>query len=215
MATLNELKQQIRDFEAVGDYKNIIHVRAQIARDFPGTTEAAEALYRLGIYFLFLEENFEAAAETFEDAIKTNDVYWSKAARVSLASLYLKDKKPQKSLLELRKVAFDGEKPSIHSISALSLMEMIFSNENNEEERFNIKLEKIKHLKSAIESQKLNHPDDLNTIAYYNLMVGFEVTATQGANAGQMYFKEVLKIAEESEKVSAEIIKQATDMLQK
>src|SRR6476619_4956516 len=117
MSTVNDLVEKVRQCEAKGDLGGIVKLRAQIALDFPGTPEAAEALFRLGIYLLFIENQPDAAKQTFEDAIKTKDPNWSKAARVSLASLYLREQKTQKALLELRKAIGDKDTPSIHTVS--------------------------------------------------------------------------------------------------
>ncbi|MCC6808667.1 MAG: hypothetical protein IT381_14680 [Deltaproteobacteria bacterium] len=154
MATLDELLDNMKQCEAKGDLGGIVKLRARIARDFPNTPEAAEALFRLGVYLLFIENQPDAAKQTFEDAIKIKDPNWSKAARVSLASLYLREQKTQKALLELRKALGEKDPPSIHTVSALSIMEAIHEEAGSSADVRNTKEEKVRHLNVLVQQSR-------------------------------------------------------------
>jgi tetratricopeptide (TPR) repeat protein len=182
MSTVGDLLDKIRQCEAKGDLGGIVKLRAQIARDFPGTPEAAEALFRLGVYLLFIENQPDAARQTFEDAIKTKDPNWSKAARVSLASLYLREQKTQKALLELRKALGEKDPPSIHTVSALSIMEAIHEEEDNAAEARKAKEEKVRHIERLLDDGRTAKDDGavgffLASLAQEHMALGQPQTA--------------------------------------
>ncbi len=96
----------------------------------------------------------------------------SKAARVSLASLYLREGKPQKALLELRKAVGDKEPSTIHTVSALSIMEAI--HEEGEEPALarKAKQDKVGHLANLADDAR-KAGDDAG-LGYYLLCLGQE-----------------------------------------
>lgn len=175
MADLEALKNQIREHEARNDLRGITKLRAQIARDFPGTSDAAESLFRMGLYFLFVESNVPAAMQTFEEAIKTKDKQWSLAARVSLASLYLREEKPQKALLELRKAIGNDETPSVHTLSALSIMELVLEREEKHGEVKEVKEKKLEHYAQLSEVARRDRDDF--SLAFFLLGWGEELVS--------------------------------------
>lgn len=172
MATLEGLVDQIKQCEQKGDLMGIVRLRAEIARDFPGTSQAAEALFRMGLYFLFVENQVPAAMQTFEESIKTKDPVWSKAARVSLASLYLREQKPQKALLELRKVTGEKEAPSIHTVSAFSIMESVLEEMGDAGAARKAKQDKVRHLATLADMARQEGDDGV--LAFYLVSLGQE-----------------------------------------
>jgi tetratricopeptide (TPR) repeat protein len=197
MADLAELQKQIAECETRGDFNGITALRAQIARDFPGTPAAAEALFRLGLYFLFALGQVPEAMQTLEEAIKIKDGQWSKAARVSLASLYLREDKPQKALLELRKTLGANEPPSVHTVSALSIIELIHERAGDTLLLAEAKREKVKHLEALIAESRKQKDDP--SLAYFLVSLGAEGTAAEpyeevlamgAARAGEALIKE-------------------------
>jgi Tfp pilus assembly protein PilF len=209
MASVSDLVEQIRQCEAKGDLGGIVKLRARIARDFPGTPQAAEALFRLGVYLLFIENQPEAAKQTFEDAIKTKDPNWSKAARVSLASLYLREQKTQKALLELRKALGEKDPPSIHSVSALSIMEAIHEEAGAAGEARKAKEEKVKHLEQLLAGSKENN-DDLAT-GFFLVSLAQEHTALGAPATAKSLLGQVVQMG--SSRVGQGIITQAQGLL--
>lgn len=192
MPELAELHQQIRASEAKGDLAAITKLRAQIARDFPGTPDAAEALFRLGLFFLFAQGDIAAAMQTFEEAIKCKDPQWSKAARVSLASLYLREDKPQKALLELRRALGTNEPASVHTISALSIIELIHDKAGDASLAREAKHEKVKHLQTVI-AEAREAKDDA-TLAYFLVSLGAELLLLNEGKAAMVLYKEVVEM---------------------
>ncbi len=190
--TLEEANEQMRRLEAKGDLRGIVTLRAQIARDFPGTPEAAESLFRLGLYFLFVENQPQAAMQTLEDAVKAKDPQWSKAARVSLASLYLREQKPQKALLELRKALGDKDPPSIHTVSALSIMEAIHDDSGDTAKVRETKEEKVKHLKVLVD-QSRGEADD-GALAFFLLSLATEQSALGALAEAKAAANEVVQL---------------------
>ena len=187
---LAELHQQIRASEAKGDLTTITQLRAQIARDFPGTPDAAEALFRLGLYFLFAQGQIPEAMQTFEEAIKCKDPQWSKAARVSLASLYLREDKPQKALLELRRALGTNELASVHTISALSIIELIHEKAGDTTLLREAKAEKVKHLQSVIADARKEKDDP--TLAYFLVSLAAEHNLLNDRSAATAIYQEVI-----------------------
>jgi|GEM_PF-4052683 len=208
--SLNELQEAIKTCEQNKEYQKMLTLRAQIARDYPGTQEAAEALYRIGLYFLFIEQRFDAAKQTFEQVLTIADNVWVHAARVSFATLLLREDKPQKALLELRKVTQSA--PSVHTISAFSVMELIYEQHKQAGEIQGIKEQKIKHYQIMIQDLKQHQPvQDPALLAYYLVHCGFEQQALLLYQDAHACFKEVLALGES--KVPADLYKQAQKAL--
>lgn len=161
MPDIEALRQKIREHEARNDIRGVTKIRAQIARDFPNTPDAAEALFRMGLYFLFVEASIPSAMQTFEAAVQCKDKHWSLAARVSLASLYLREDKPQKAMLELRKALSDKQPPSVHTLSALSIMELVLEREQKHQEAKTTKEQKLEHY-SVLSDEARSEGDDVS-----------------------------------------------------
>jgi tetratricopeptide (TPR) repeat protein len=175
MATLDDMREEMQALQTKGDLRGIVKLRATIARDFPNTADAAEALFRLGLYFLFVENQTQAAMQTFEDAIKIKDSHWSKAARVSLASLYLREKKPQKAMLELRKAIGEKEPASVHTLSALSIMELVHEEAGESAKVREVKETKVTHLRTLVEQARSG--GDQPALAFYQRTLTMELSA--------------------------------------
>jgi tetratricopeptide (TPR) repeat protein len=190
MTTLADLLDRMMVCEQSGDLGGIVKLRAQIARDFPSTPEAAEALFRLGVYLLFIENQPDAAKQTFEDAIKIKDPNWSKAARVSLASLYVREQKTQKALLELRKAVSDKDPPSIHTVSALSIMEAIHEEAGANAEARKAKEEKVKHLTTLLEQAR--EANDDSALAFFAFSLAQELVALGTPASAKVLLSEVI-----------------------
>ncbi len=190
MTTLPDLLERMKVCEQKGDLGGIVKLRAQIARDFPNTSEAAEALFRLGVYLLFIENQPDAAKQTFEDAIKIKDPNWSKAARVSLASLYVREQKMQKALLELRKAVSDKDPPSIHTVSALSIMEAIHEEAEAHGEARKAKEEKVKHLRTLVEQARTENDD--GALAFFAFSLAQELVMLGTPASAKVLLSEVI-----------------------
>lgn len=210
MTTLSELLEAVKACDNNKEYQKMLTLRAQIAKDYPGTQEAAEALYRIGLYFLFVEQHFDAAKQTFEQVLTMSDNVWVHAARVSFATLLLREEKPQKALLELRKVTQSS--PSIHTISAFSVMELIYEQQQQAGEIQGIKEQKIKHYQTLIQNIKNQQPiQDPALLAYYLVHCGFEQQALLLYQEANACFKEVLALGESQ--VPTDLYKQAQKAL--
>lgn len=207
--SIAELTARIRECEAKNDFMGIVRLRAQIARDFPNTPEAAEALFRLGLYFLFAQNDVPSAMQTLEDAIKTKDPHWSKAARVSLASLYLREQKPQKALLELRKAVNEKEPPSIHTVSALSIMEAVLEEQGNHAAAEKAKQDKLQHLAALADDARTK--GEHGALAFYLVSLGQELLRIRQADAAKKTFDEVIALG--PEKAGQQTFTQAQTLL--
>jgi hypothetical protein len=141
---------------------------------------------------LFVENQPQAAMQTLEDAVKAKDPNWSKAARVSLASLYLKDGKPQKALLELRKALGEKDPPSIHTVSALSIMEAIHDEAGDDAKVRETKEDKVKHLDTLVTQARTEKED--NALAFFLLTLAHEQQALGMNEAAQRSATEVVQL---------------------
>ena len=133
MAQLDALLSELANFDAHHDLAGLRRVREQIVAEHPQSEAAVEALYKLGLDLLFRERNLALAMARFEEAAKSKAPFWSDAARTSLGLCLFHQHRSQKALLELRRVAYQ-EKPSVHTVTALSFVEAIYEAEGNADE---------------------------------------------------------------------------------
>ncbi len=149
MAKLDALLSDLANFDAQQDLGGLRQVRQQIVTEFPDSDAAVEALYKIGLDLLFRERNLAAAVEKFESASKRKHPYWSAAARTSLGLCYYHQKRLQKALFELRKVAYP-ERPTPHSVTALAFIENIFAMEGNADELKRARKDRIAQLEQLV-----------------------------------------------------------------
>jgi tetratricopeptide (TPR) repeat protein len=133
MANLEDLLNNLANLEAQHDLDGLRGVREKIVSEHPESDEAVEALYKIGLDFLFRERKLELAIESFREATRRKHPFWSAAARTSLGLCYYHRKQLQLALFELRKVAYADEHSS-HSLTALTFIENILREENKMEE---------------------------------------------------------------------------------
>ncbi len=158
MADLESLLNDLANLDAQNDFDAVRTIREQIIAEHDGTDEAVEAMYKLGLDFLFRQRDMLAAMESFAAAAKKKHPYWSAAARTSLGlCLYRQDRK-QKALFELRRVAYP-EKPSIHSVTALMFLENIFIEEGNSSETKRIRKDRIGQLSKLVDASRADSGD--------------------------------------------------------
>jgi len=158
MATLEELLDQIKDLDQRRDHDGLRQVRQEILTSFPETDEAVEAQYKLGLDLLFRQRELDKALEFFTEAAKRKHPYWSAAARTSLGLCLYHQRRLQKALFELRRVAYP-EQPTVHSVTALSFMENIFSSEGEHDEAAKIRKDRIEQLELLIDENRANKGD--------------------------------------------------------
>lgn len=151
MAQLDALLSDLANFDAQQDLEGLRRVREEIISQHPDSEAAVEALYKVGLDLLFRERNLELAVLKLEEAAKKKAPFWSDAARTSLGLCYFHQKRSQKALLELRKVAYP-EKPTPHSVTALSFIETIYDAEGNKEEVKRARKDRITQLDALVKS---------------------------------------------------------------
>lgn len=153
MAELESLLNDLANLDAQHDLDGLRRVRERIVEEYPDSDAAVEALYKLGLDLLFRSRDIEQAVVKFVEAAKRKHVFWSAAARTSLGLCYYHQKRNQKALLELRKVAY-AEPPTSHSITALGFIEQIFSNEGNLQEIERVRKDRISQLRRILKAGK-------------------------------------------------------------
>lgn len=145
MADLETLLEELTTLDTRHDLDGLRRVRQEIVDDFPKSEAAVEAQYKLGLDSLFRQRNLDQAVAYFEEAAKRKHPYWSAAARTSLGLCFYHQKKTQKALLELRKVAYT-DKPNTHSVTALGFIETIYEHEGNAEELKRVRKDRVHQL---------------------------------------------------------------------
>lgn len=153
MANLESLLNDLANLDAQHDLEGLRRVREQIISEHPETDAAVEALYKVGLDLLFRGRDLQAAVDKFSEATKRKHPFWSAAARTSLGLCYYHQKRTQKALFELRRVAYP-EKPTVHSVTALGFIEQIFLNEGNREEVARVRKDRIGQLQKLVEATK-------------------------------------------------------------
>ena len=149
MPNLESLLNDLANLDAQHDLDGIRKVREQIISEHSESDAAVEAQYKLGLDFLFRQRDIMAAVEAFAAAAGRKHPYWSAAARTSLGLCYYHQKRLQKALFELRRVAYP-ETPNLHSITALAFLENIFAEEGKPDEVEKARRERIKQLEQLI-----------------------------------------------------------------
>jgi tetratricopeptide (TPR) repeat protein len=150
MSDLESLKQQLVTFDKAHDLDGLRRVRESIVAEFPDSEDAAEALYKIGLDLLFRSRELDKAVDHFAQAAKRKHVFWSNAARTSLGLCYYHQRKNQKALFELRKVAYQ-EIPTSHTVTALAFIETIFENEGQLDEVKRVRKERITQLEKLVQ----------------------------------------------------------------
>jgi len=146
---LNALLTELSAAESNHDLDGLRAARERIIAAHPQSPEAAEALYKVGLDALFRARDIDAATELLQQAAKSGHPYWAAAARTSMALCFVHQKRTQKALFELRKVAY-AAKPSAHSVTALSFMETIFANEQKPDEATKIRRDRVLQLEQLL-----------------------------------------------------------------
>ncbi|MCK5691038.1 hypothetical protein KAI87_17275 [Myxococcota bacterium] len=151
MAELEALMNDLANLDAQHDMEGMRGIRTAIIEEHPNSDEAVEALYKLGLDELFRQRALNSAVEKFTEAAKRKHPFWSAAARTSLGLCYYHQKRVQKAIFELRKVAY-SKPPSPHSVTALAFMETIFVNEGQSSEAKKARAERITQLLFLIDA---------------------------------------------------------------
>jgi tetratricopeptide (TPR) repeat protein len=149
ISDLKALLAELAAAESNHDLDGLRAVRERIIAAHPHSAEAAEALYKVGLDALFRARDMDSATQFLQQAAQTGHPYWSAAARTSMALCYVHQKRSQKALFELRKVAY-GPKPSAHSVTALSFMEDIFVTEQKPDEATKIRRDRVLQLEQLL-----------------------------------------------------------------
>src|SRR4051794_10182930 len=106
MALLADLLTLLAELDASHDLDGLKQVRLRIVEQYPDSDAAGEALYKIGLDALFRQRQLEEAVSYFEQAAALKQPFWSAAARTSLGLCYYHQRRGQKALFELRKVAY-------------------------------------------------------------------------------------------------------------
>ena len=125
MADAESLLQAIRQAEANEDYESLDSLREEYIACAPGSPEATDARYRLGLSYLFRQKNMERAKTVLKDAASDKNHPIAPAARVSYALLLNAQQKRQQAMFELRKLLGAGQPPSVHTASALDFLSLL------------------------------------------------------------------------------------------
>ncbi len=170
MSSLESLLNDLANLDAQHDLDGLRRVREEIVIAFPESDEAVEAQYRIGLDFLFRQRDLLAAMEAFGTAAKRKHPYWSAAARTSLALCLYHQKRTQKALFELRKVAYPTT-PSVHSITALTFLENIYIEEGIPAEVKKARKDKIGQLDKLVKASR-TEGGDLAERGYHLFQLG-------------------------------------------
>lgn len=158
MPGLESLLNDLANLDAQHDLDGLRRVREQIVAEHPDSDAASESTYKLGLDALFRRRDLQAAVDAFTQAAGRKHPYWSAAARTSLGLCLYHQKRTQKALFELRRVAFP-ETPTPHSVTALTFLEAIFSHEGNRDEVKRTRRERIRQLQVLIAANRGSHGD--------------------------------------------------------
>ena len=149
MPDLPALVEELAHHEPSMDHAAMRRVREAIVAEYPGTPEAAEARYKVGLDALFRERDIAGACGHLEEAAKSGHPYWGAAARTSLGLCYYHQKRLQKALFELRKVASVKE-PGANSVVAAMWMERLLLQDGQAAEAQKARAQRIEQLRTLL-----------------------------------------------------------------
>jgi tetratricopeptide (TPR) repeat protein len=149
MPNLPALVEELAHHEQLTDHAAMRRVREAIVAEFPNTPEAAEARYKVGLDALFRERDILGACGHLEEAAKSGHPYWGAAARTSLGLCYYHQKRLQKALFELRKVAYVRD-ANEHSVTALMFLENILHAEHKTDDAARVRKERVGQLEALL-----------------------------------------------------------------
>jgi len=153
MANLESLLNDLANLDAQHDLEGLRRIREQIVSEHPESEAAVEAIYKIGLDLLFRERKLGPAIEQFAEAASRKHPFWSAAARTSYGLCLYHQKRVQKALFELRKVAYP-ETATVHSVTALAFMEQIFATEDKPDEAVRVRRDRISQLESLIQESR-------------------------------------------------------------
>ena len=208
MADLKALLEQLAECDANNDHEGLRKVREQIVGDHPESDQSVEALYKIGLDNLFRQRKLEDAVEIFGVAAKRKHPYWSAAARTSQGICLYHQGKKQKAIFELRKVG-NTEKPSEHSVTALSFIETIFLNEGNNEEVTRVRKERMSQLNILI--QEARNGGDKSGLGQNLYSYGLALIDSDDADGAKQAFAEAKEMGPEI--LGAELFRAVVDAL--
>jgi tetratricopeptide (TPR) repeat protein len=168
MPNLEALLNDLANLDAQHDLEGLRRVREAIVTEHPDSEAAVEALYKIGLDLLFRARDLDSAVIKFEEAAKRKHPYWSGAARTSLGLCLYHQRRTQRALLELRKVAYP-EKPNPHSVTALTFLEQIYANEGKRDEVKRIRKDRISQLEDLIRQSREHGEPQVRGFHLYNL----------------------------------------------
>ena len=153
MSDLQSLLKELATLDAQHDLDGLRRVRELIILEHPDSDACTEALYKVGLDLLFRERKLDLAVEKFEEASKQKHAFWSAAARTSLGLCYYHQRRTQKALFELRKVAY-AKTANVHSVTALAFIENIFETEGKSDEAARVRKDRIGQLEQVIAANR-------------------------------------------------------------
>ncbi len=130
MAQLKDLMRDLGRALQADDHSTAASVRETISAGHPGTPQAAEAGFKLGLYRLFKERNLDQAALSFRAAAKAKHPVWSPQARMALGQILGRQGKVQQAVFELRRVA-GMTPPTVITAQAAGLVVLVLREAGN------------------------------------------------------------------------------------
>jgi TPR repeat protein len=149
MADLQALLETIAGLDAQQDLDGLRAARQRLLEDHPQSDAAVEAGYKVGLDLLFRGRKLDEAIVYFDQAARRGHAFWSAAARTSLGICYYHQRRTQKALFELRKVAY-SKHVSAHSVTALAFLENIFETSGKRDEAARVRKDRIGQLEQLV-----------------------------------------------------------------
>jgi tetratricopeptide (TPR) repeat protein len=153
MANLESLLNDLANLDAQHDLEGMRRIREQIVCEHPDSEAAVEAIYKIGLDLLFRERKLTPAIEKLAEAAQRKHPFWSAAARTSYALCLYHQRRVQKALFELRKVAYP-ERATVHSVTALAFIEQILADEKQPDEVVRVRKDRILQLEMLIQEAR-------------------------------------------------------------
>lgn len=154
MSDPQALLEAIRVAADKEDSDALDELRKEYIELMPGSPEATEARYRLGLSLLFRHKDTNQAREFLKAAAADKGHPIALEARVSYALILHAQKKRQQAIFELRKMLSPNTVPSMHTASALDFLSLLLRESGaKEEDIVKVETQRREHLESLANAE--------------------------------------------------------------
>ncbi len=151
--SLQELEIALNQAGEENNLEQAREIRKQIVSNYPGTELAAESGFKLAVECLYKDGHIDEALELLEPVTQGKFEYWKKAARTTAGLCWRAKGETERSIQELKRVAFVDE-PDEQSAIAMLMLYRLFDDRGDAKEKRRIEDRYRMQLKNILREAK-------------------------------------------------------------